>query len=78
MDPDVILVRVKHFRDLISEDLVDLGVGLPVGPVEEGSLGLSHGEEVVKDGPEVVFAEAVVILVEQVTGQESRYALELL
>ena len=61
LDPDVVVLGVDDFHHPVGEDLVGGDVSLPELSVETVTVVGEHGEHVVEERPQLVFAEAAVV-----------------
>ena len=68
LDEDGGGAAVDFLEDLVGEGLVDLGVGLPVGLVEDG-----FDEGVVAEGPESFVGDAVVVALLLLVGEPEEF-----
>ena len=68
LDEDGGGAAVDFLEDLVGEGLVDLGVGLPVGLVEDG-----FDEGVVAEGPEALVGDAVVVALLLLVGEPEEF-----
>ncbi|KAK1275180.1 hypothetical protein QJS04_geneDACA003944 [Acorus gramineus] len=71
MGPDPVFIGIKNLRHLISEGLVRGDVRAPLRLLEPGPApGRREGEHVMQERPQVVLAEAVVVGVVGLGGEE--------
>lgn len=78
MYPDEVVLRVDHLHDPISEDLVDGDVSLPERAIKPASEIRREREHVMKQRPELLLAETVVVSCVEIERQERWDALEVL
>lgn len=76
MNPDKIIIRVYHFEEFISEELVDGDVGLPEKAVKAATEVRREGKHIVEERPEVLFAKTVVKASAEIGRDECRNAFE--